>query len=150
VEDVPPLTDPAEAAQAARELRSLVGRLRRRFAESSDNLQLTPSQTSLLSRLAKHGPASPSALASAERVRPQSLGATLGVLTERGLVHRDPDPDDGRRQVVSLSDDGRALVEGRRQAGQEWLAHALSERFSPAELATVRSALALLDRLDPS
>ncbi|MGF0117688.1 MarR family winged helix-turn-helix transcriptional regulator [Promicromonospora sp. Marseille-Q5078] len=143
---MPPSTDPALAAEAARELRSLVGRLRRRFIELSDNQELTPSQTALLSRLAKHGPASPSALAAAERVRPQSLGATLGVLDVRGLVRRDPDPTDGRRQVVSLTDDGRAFVEGRREAGQEWLTHALQERLAAEELAAVTSVLALLDR----
>ncbi|MFC8600419.1 MarR family winged helix-turn-helix transcriptional regulator [Isoptericola sp. NPDC057191] len=137
---------PTQAAEAARELRSLVGRLRRRFIELSDNQELTPSQTALLSRLAKHGPASPGALAAAERVRPQSLGATLGVLDERGLVRRDPDPTDGRRQVISLSEDGRAFVEGRREAGQEWLTHALQERLTRAELTTVTDVLALLDR----
>ncbi|MGW8568270.1 MarR family winged helix-turn-helix transcriptional regulator [Isoptericola sp. NPDC055881] len=137
---------PTQAAEAARELRSLVGRLRRRFIELSDNQELTPSQTALLSRLAKHGPASPGALAAAERVRPQSLGATLGVLDQRGLVRRDPDPTDGRRQVISLSEDGRAFVEGRREAGQEWLTHALQERLTGAELTTVTDVLALLDR----
>ncbi|GAB6936621.1 hypothetical protein JCM11754A_01440 [Isoptericola variabilis] len=149
----PDLVVPVDtAAAAARELRSLVGRLRRRFLELSDNRELTPSQTSLLSRLAKHGPASPGALAAAERVRPQSLGATLAVVAERGLVRRDPDPDDGRRQVISLTDDGRAFVEGRREAGQEWLTTALGERLTADELATVTTALAILDRtlLDPA
>ncbi|MEL7976966.1 MarR family transcriptional regulator [Isoptericola sp. F-RaC21] len=133
------------AAEAARELRSLVGRLRRRFLELSDNQELTPSQTALLSRLAKHGPASPGALAAAERVRPQSVGATLAVLVERGLVHRAADPTDGRRQVISLSDDGRAFLDGRREAGHGWLTRTLHERLTAAELAEVTATLRLLD-----
>ncbi|WP_079569731.1 MarR family winged helix-turn-helix transcriptional regulator [Krasilnikoviella flava] len=143
---MPTSPDPAPAAEAARELRSLVGRLRRRFLELSDNQDLTPSQTALLSRLAKHGPASPGTLAAAERVRPQSVGATLGVLVEHGLVRRDPDPADGRRQVISLNDDGRAFVEGRREVGQEWLTRTLHARLTPEELTGVTAALALLDR----
>ncbi|WP_402466634.1 MarR family winged helix-turn-helix transcriptional regulator [Isoptericola aurantiacus] len=144
-----PRTAPTpQALRAAGELRSLVGRLRRRFLEASDNQGLTPSQTSLLNRLVKHGPSSPGALAAAERVRPQSLGATLAVLTERGLVRRAPDPHDGRRLVVSVSESGRALVTGRREAGDEWLTRALDEALTPDQLETVLDALALLDGLE--
>jgi len=80
VSDVAP-----SAVRAAREVRVVVGRLRRRFKETYDNGDLTPSQISLLSRLDKDGAATASALAAAERVRPQSVAATLSALDERGL-----------------------------------------------------------------
>ncbi|WP_456845880.1 MarR family winged helix-turn-helix transcriptional regulator [Cellulomonas sp. P5_C6] len=135
------------AATAARELRVVFGRLRRRLREVSGVSELTPSQASVLSRLDKDGAATASALAQVERVRPQSVAATLAALDERGLVRRDPDPDDGRRQLVSLTEEGRARLAGDRQAREEWLASALQDRYSEDERRTILDALALLDRL---
>jgi DNA-binding MarR family transcriptional regulator len=135
------------AVRAAREVRVVVGRLRRRFRETYDTEGLTPSQTSVLSRLDKEGPASASALAAAERVRPQSMAATLSVLEERGLIQRRPDPDDGRRQLVSVTEAGRAFLADKRRAGEEWLARSLQDRYTEDERTTVIEALALLDRL---
>lgn len=135
------------AVRAAHEVRTVMSRLKRRFRESYDREGLTPSQTAALGRLDKDGPASTSTLAAAERVRHQSMAATLAVLDERGLVERRPDPDDGRRQLVSLSEDGRKYLDDKRRAGEEWLARTLQERFTERERAQLLDALALLDRL---
>ncbi len=145
VKDVTP-----SAVRAAREIRVVVGRLRRRLKETYDNGDLTPSQTSLLSRLDKDGAATASALAAAERVRPQSVAATLSTLDERGLIERRPDPGDGRRQLVSVSAAGRAFLDDKRRIGEEWLARALSERFTEAERRSVIEAMTLLERLTHS
>ncbi len=135
------------AARAAQDLRVGVGRLRRRFRDVTDRRELTPSQISVLSRLGKDGPSSASAIAAAERVRPQSAAAWLTVLEERGLVERRQDPDDGRRQLVSLSTDGRAFLEDTRRSGEEWLARALQERFTEAERRVLIDAMELVERL---
>ena len=140
--------DPAfDAAFAARELRVLVGRLRRRLREVDDVHELTASQLAVLGRLDRDGPASTSALAKAERVRPQSMAATVAVLEERGMIARRQDPDDGRRQLIELTPTADETVSGSRRARDEWLERALRERFSAEELATVVSALGLLERL---
>jgi DNA-binding MarR family transcriptional regulator len=138
------------ATHAAREIRVVFSRLRRRLREVASVGDLTPSQTSVLSRLDKDGPASTSDLASAEGIRPQSMAATLAVLDEAGLIRREPDPDDGRRQVISLSGPGRERLEGDRRAREEWLATALRERFTETERQTIADGLALLDRLTRS
>lgn len=137
----------ASSVRAAHEVRVAVGRLRRRLRESHDRDELTPSQTSLLSRLDREGPHTASELAAAEGVRPQSVAASLAVLAERGMVSRRPDPDDGRRQTISLSPDGRTFLDSTRAAGEEWLARALHERLSEDERATVIAAMGLLDRV---
>jgi DNA-binding MarR family transcriptional regulator len=143
------VTDPVAdtAVSAAHELRSLFSRLRRRLREVAATDELRPPQIAALSRLNKDGPATASALAAAERVRPQSMAATVAALEGRGLVRRDPDPTDGRRQLVSLTDAGRAQVQGNRQASAEWLVGAMRERFTEAERRTVLEAVALLDRV---
>jgi DNA-binding MarR family transcriptional regulator len=135
------------AVTAARELRVMIGRLRRRLREVADPDDLTPSQTSVLGRLSQNGPASTSDLAAAERVRPQSMAATLAALEERALVQRRPDPADGRRQLISLTAAARDYIEGHRQAREEWLARTLQDRFSEAERRTISEALALLERV---
>lgn len=135
------------AARAARDLRVVFGRLYRRFKELADNQDLTPSQASVLSRLGKEGDASASDLAAAERVRPQAVAPTLAVLDERGLIERRPDPDDGRRQLISLSPAGHALFDDARRAGDEWLTRAMQEHYTEAERQSLIRAIALLERL---
>lgn len=136
-----------DSVRAAHELRAVIGRLRRQLREVSATGDLTPSQTSLLSRLDRDGAASASDLAAAERVRPQSVAVQLTALDELGLIERHPDPTDGRRQLITLSGAGVERLSGDRQARQEWLTRAIDERFSDDERRTLLDALALLDRL---
>lgn len=135
------------AAQAARDLRVFYSRLRRRMREVATDDDLTPSQTAVLIRMWKEGPSSTSALAGAERVRPQSMAATVAGLDQQGLIRRAPDPEDGRRQVLSLTAAGRRRAENHRQLREEWLARAMQDRYSERERRVILEALSLLERL---
>ncbi|MBO0826824.1 MAG: MarR family transcriptional regulator [Streptosporangiales bacterium] len=135
------------AVAAARDLRVLFGRLRRTLREVAATDDLSASQASVLARLVKDGPTSASVLAGAERVRPQSMATTLAALEERALIARAPDPEDGRRQVITLTAAGRDLADGARASREEWLTRALQDRYSARERATINEALGLLDRL---
>ena len=64
----------------------MFSRLRRKLKELATADDLTPSQTAVLIRIAKNGPASTSELAGAERVRPQSMATTLAGLDRHGLI----------------------------------------------------------------
>ncbi len=135
------------ALTAARDVRVTFGRLRRRLRQFAAADDLTPSQTAVLLRLAKDGPASTSQLAGAERVRPQSMAATVAGLDQHGLVARAPDPTDGRRQLITLTSLGHRRAEIDRKAREGWLARAFEDRYTEAERLAVIEALALLDRL---
>lgn len=135
------------AAAAARDLRVVFSRLRRRLRELATDGDLTPSQTAVLNRLWKDGPSSASALASAERVRPQSMATIVAALRQRGLIERKPDPEDKRRQLISLTAAGRRRAESDRQVREEWLARAIHERYSERERRVILDALVLLERL---
>ena len=134
-------------AAIAHRLRVFVGRLRRRVQDASSVGDLTAPQASALARLVLNEPSSASQLAGAERVRPQSMAKTLTVLAERGLIRREPDPDDARRQLLFLTDQGRACAQGARASREEWLAEAFEQRFSPAERRVIDQALTLLERV---
>jgi DNA-binding MarR family transcriptional regulator len=135
------------AANTAREVKVVFGRLRRRIRALALTDDLSPSQAAVLTRLNKDGPSSTSALASAEAVSHQAIGAILAALETRGDIQRSPDPTDGRRQLVSLTDAGVAHAEHHIGAREEWLARALQDRLTDDERRLVRHAMALLDRL---
>ena len=137
------------ALRASADVRGVVGRLRRRLREvaADDGGELSPSQVAVFNRLAKEGDSSASVLATAEGVRPQSMAAILAALDAHGLIERRPDPEDGRRQLITLSAAGRERAAGDRQARAEWLARRLHEDFTEKERQTLIAAAALLDRL---
>ena len=135
------------AGAAARDLRVMFSRLRRQLKDVATGSDLTPSQTAVLTRLWKEGASSASALAAAERVRPQSMATILAGLAGHGLIGRAADPNDGRRQVISLTAAGRRRAESDRKVREEWLARAMQERYSERERCVILDAMSLLQRL---
>jgi DNA-binding MarR family transcriptional regulator len=135
------------AVSAARDLRVMFSRLRRRLLEVATAEDLTPSQTAVLIRLVKDGPASTSQLAGAERVRPQSMATTLAGLDRHGLIARAPDPEDGRRQLITLTTVGRKHAENDRKVRDEWLVRAMQDRYTEPERRVINEALTLLERI---
>jgi DNA-binding MarR family transcriptional regulator len=136
--------------EVAGALRESVGLLLRRMRQARPEGELTLPESSALTRLDRGGPATPSALAKLEQISPQSMGATLATLEARGLVERRPDPEDGRRAVMSLTEAGRQVLRDRRSARVEQLAQALSTGFTRAELSHLMAAAPLLERLAQS
>jgi DNA-binding MarR family transcriptional regulator len=128
----------------ASELRVVLGGLIRRLrAERSFSL----SQASVLGRLDREDTMSIGDLAVAERVRPQSMTQTIGDLETDGLIERCPDPTDGRRTLVALTERGRSTLEQDRREREGWLARAIAEDLSTREQQVLMQALPLLRRL---
>ncbi|MFF3177633.1 MarR family winged helix-turn-helix transcriptional regulator [Streptomyces sp. NPDC057900] len=141
-----PRTSPS-AVQASREVRTVIGRLRRRILNAAEAEDITFGQESVLTRLSASPGITASELAKAEGVRHQSVTATLASLTALGLVERRPDPADGRRLLVALTEAGHRRVAEGRQARQEWLAGELQERCTEEERQALIAAMAVLERL---
>ena len=133
--------------QVAAALRVSVGLLVRRMRQIPVEGELTLSETSALARLDRGGPTTPGALAKQEQISPQSMGATLAALETRCLIERAPDPDDGRRAVMSITDAGLALLRSRRNAKVQQLARALTAEFTAEELDQLAAITPLLERL---
>jgi DNA-binding MarR family transcriptional regulator len=134
-------------AETAVDLRILVGQLRRRLREQGATVDFTPSQIAVLAHLDRFGPSTVSEIAAAQGVRPQSMGATVAVLEEAGCVAGSPDPKDGRRTILAMTDFARNWIDATRSAKEDWLVRTIEARFTPDEQEQLVAAIALLGRL---
>lgn len=136
--------------RVAAALRLSMGLLLRRLRQVEVDGELTVPESAALARLDRGGPATASALAKQEQITPQSMGATLAGLEMRGLVRRGPDPDDGRRVVLTATELGLEALRDRKNARTAQLARALSDVFTPSELEQLMAVTPLLERLAQS
>ncbi|GAA4906395.1 MarR family transcriptional regulator [Streptomonospora salina] len=130
-------------------LRVTVGRLARRLRAQRPDASVSLGQGAALFTLARHGEMSPGELAEREKVQPPSMTRIVAALEERGLVRRTKHPEDQRRQLVSITEDGRELVRADQRRREAWLARRLKE-LTPEEKDTLRRAAEILDRLAES
>ncbi len=138
------------APALAGELRVVLGTLVRRLREQTRPGGLTSSQAAVLGRLDRDGPATVTALARAEGVRPQSMGATVSALEAAGLVRGAPDPADGRQTLWSLTTACRRFIKANRAAREDWLCRAIRAKLAAKEQAELARAVGLLKRLADS
>jgi DNA-binding MarR family transcriptional regulator len=139
--------DESPGAPLAHQLRMFARKLKRRLRDQADTGDLTPSQTAVLLRLEQHGPATTSALARAEGMRSQSMGSIVATLEQAGLVVGSPDPADGRKTLLSLTEQCRHWISHGRAARQDWLYRTIETRLSPAEQERLAEMVPLLLRL---
>ncbi|RMH51283.1 MAG: MarR family transcriptional regulator [Alphaproteobacteria bacterium] len=105
--------------------------------------ELTPTQFAALARLNQMGPLSQNLLGRETSMDASTIKGVIDRLAARGLVATDPDPEDRRRLVVSLTEAGRALF-----AGLAAEALAISEEtLAPLTAAERRQFLSLLRKL---
>lgn len=138
-----PVREPPTAV-LAHELRETLGRVIRRLRAEPG---LSTARLAVLGHLDRDGPSNISALAAREHMRPQSMAETVHDLETHRLVSRRPDPDDGRRAIVELTDTGLDALKATRAQRETWLTEALTRELDADERTILREALALLDRI---
>ena len=137
-------TIPTQPDLASR-LRLDISRMARRLRQEAGAL-LSPSQAAALTTIERHGPLTPSELAERERVQRPTVTRVLARLEEAGLVDRAADPQDRRSSLVSISEDGRALLESARARTDAFLARRI-DALEPADREALERAAALLERM---
>jgi len=147
--DVRPNTPTGTVATGtvATELRVVLGQLLRRLRQQSEGSDLTRSQSTVLGLLERNGPTTATALARAEGMRPQSMGAIVTALEEAGHVVGSPDPTDGRKTLLDLTDDAREHFRTGRLAKEDWLTVALDATLTPDEIEQLAGSVVLLQRV---
>ena len=104
---------------------------------------LTPTQFSVMVRLEAEGKSSQNRLGRLAAMDVATIKGVVDRLRERGLAVSEPDPDDRRRSVISLTDEGRALLARMRPVGL-----AISEQtLAPLNAAERRTLLRLIAKL---
>lgn len=135
--------------ELACDLRLAVGRvarrLRRMYVDAGEGLSFL--ELAVLHRLAASGQVSPSGLAGDEGVTGAAIAATLTQLEGQGLVSRSKSPEDGRRVVVTITDEGRSTLSRREAASLGRIEEVLGHRFSADERARLAAAIPLLERV---
>jgi DNA-binding MarR family transcriptional regulator len=90
-------------------LRVALARISRHLDRHARGDALTRTQTSVLATVMRLGPMRISELADVEGVNPTMLSRIVAKLEDAGLLHRRPDPGDGRAALVAITDEGQAV-----------------------------------------
>jgi DNA-binding MarR family transcriptional regulator len=133
-------------ATAVSDLMLSVGLLVRRVRAAAASQELSLTESAVMGRLARDGPATIADLARAESMKPQSMGTTVAALEEIGLVERKPHPTDGRQMNIQLTAKGLAVRASAKDRKRTWLAEAVS-RLDENERETLFRAGEIIRRL---
>jgi DNA-binding MarR family transcriptional regulator len=126
-------------------LRHTIVRTARRLRQEAGG-ELSPSLTAALSTIERHGPLTPSELATRERIQRPTVTRVVARLEEAGLIERTADLYDRRSSLLAATAKGRALLEELRTRKTAFLAERL-EGLTPDERATLEKAADILERV---
>ncbi len=104
------------------------------LAGALERIGLRAIHFAILHRLAEGGPSSQADLAGPLRLQPSNLVRVLDELEDAGLIARERDPEDRRRQTVVLSAKGAAALRKAETAAERVEAELLAA-LTPAEQA---------------
>lgn len=133
-------------AASLRELETEVGvlirRVRRVIGERARAVHpdLLPASYLMLSHVNEHGPLRASAMCSVFDIDKGAISRQVQHLIDLGLLDREPDPQDGRATLLSVSEEGAARLESVAAARREQLAERL-DGWSAADLAGFADSL---------
>lgn len=114
--------------------------------QERDDVGLSATHIAALATLERHGPLPVGELAALEKVAPPSMTRVVTRLSDGGLVDRQTRPGDRRQVLITITDQGQALLAADRRRRDEWLSARLRE-LSAQELAALSEVIPVLDRL---
>ena len=130
----------------AARLRAAINRISRRLRPTKAGAGFTATEISVLETVALHGPTRVSEVAVTEALNPTMLSRVVQKLEGKGLLRRQPDPEDGRAALIETSGAGRRLFERIRSERTDQLSLIL-DGLNPEQRARVLAALPVLEEL---
>ncbi len=100
-----------------------------------------------LGLLFRHTSLLPTELATYTRVKTQSMSQILKKLEEQGIIKRTPAKDDGRKVYISLTQQGKKMVEKSRYEKDEWLKDTIEKSLTAREKQMLENILPVLNKL---
>jgi DNA-binding MarR family transcriptional regulator len=144
------MTDSAESphdlSREASDLRIATFRLARRMRTQRAVDSMSDGQFAVLAGLFVHGPHTLTELADRERVSAPAMNRTVNCLQDAGYISRSADENDGRKVVIDLTDEGRAVVDETARRRDAWVEEALAE-IAPDEREILAKAAAIMQRI---
>jgi DNA-binding MarR family transcriptional regulator len=132
-------------AEAAARLRLAITRTARRLRQEAGG-DLSPTQAAALATIDRHGPLTPSEVASHERIQRPTATRIVARLEHDGLIERAADPADRRSSLVTASTAGRDLLRRLRGRKTAYLASRL-RKLDAEDVAALERAADILEQM---
>lgn len=97
--------------------------------------------------LSRHASLLPTELAALTRVKTQSMSQILKKLEGYNIIKRTPSKDDKRKVYISLTTNGKKLIDTTRYERDEWLKNAIEKTLSAKEKDLLIKTLPILNKL---
>ena len=139
----------AKDLQFASDLRTVITRLVKKLRKKSitgQQLSLTERSTLSLLLSSENGML-PSELASLEKITNQSMSQILSGFLEKGYIIRTNSETDKRKVIISITENGKAIILQVLSERDEWLNEALRETCTEDERELIKKALGPLTKL---
>ena len=137
----------SEALSVATSLHGATLRLARQLRSTRASGALSNSKLMVVRLLHRNGAMTGSALAAELGVQPQSLTRLFAGLEADGLIHRNPDPADGRQTLIRLTSKGNEALAADLLERRRRLADAMTRVLTPAEREVLRLASELMEKV---
>lgn len=137
---------PPDLSREAHELRIATFRLARRMRTQRAVDSMSDGQFAVLAALFVHGEHTLGELADRERVSAPAMNRTVNCLQEADYLSRSADENDGRKVVIALTDEGRAVVDETARRRDAWVEEAL-EDLDAHERAVLVEAAEIMQRM---
>ncbi|GAA1924796.1 hypothetical protein GCM10009775_16350 [Microbacterium aoyamense] len=141
-----PAASTIDLSREASDLRIATFRLARRMRTQRAVDSMSDGQFAVLAALFVHGPHTLGELADRERVSAPAMNRTVNCLQDSGYLTRSADENDGRKVVIALTDEGRAVVDETARRRDAWVEEALAD-LSAAERTTLAQAAEIMQRM---
>lgn len=142
------MTSHVEPEDLAGRISDMLAAVRRAMRSGRQLGDLPPRHEAVLAWLRRKGRLTTAELARYEQITPQSMGAIVAELTDRGLLVKAKDPDDGRRELLAATDAGLAAVSQTDESRHADLVRLLATKLTADERDLVARGLTLLMKIE--